>query len=132
MNDNISNQGYKGKERRKFIRVPFIFPVNFKIVNKSDDEDRIYHALSDNISEGGLKIICLDPVDKDDEIEINFYLPIKDGMKEIKSNAQVVWKQEGNKKNFCGVQFINIKNEDKEAIRNFVNRIMEFKKDENI
>ncbi len=119
---------YSGPERRRFVRVPFIFPVNFKIIN--DDNDKVYHALSDNISEGGLKIICLDPIEKGNRVEINFHLPSEKGMNEIKCFGDIVWISEGKNKRYCGIQFLEMKNEDVEKIRNFVNRILEFRDDE--
>ena len=65
---------YQGKSNlRKYKRTRFVFPVRLGIFDSKEKEiiDHI-HAFSDNISEGGLKIIL------DKEFELNTKMELLD------------------------------------------------------
>ncbi|MBN1521858.1 MAG: PilZ domain-containing protein [Candidatus Aureabacteria bacterium] len=116
---------YAGPERRRFVRVPFIFPVKYTVVE--DEEKTEYHALSDNLSEGGIKIICMNDVQEGCEILLRFSLPTSEGIVDIACRGKVVWYKESSKRRFCGVQFVKVNEEDQLVLRNFVKKILEFR-----
>ena len=116
---------YKGPERRRFVRVPFIFPVKYRLVE--DEENREFHALSDNLSEGGIKIICMQKVGEGKEMLLQFSLPTSDGIFEICCKGLVVWYQESESRSFCGVQFSDLAEEHQIILHDFIKRILEFR-----
>ena len=116
---------YQGQERRKFVRVPFIFPVKYRLVE--DEENREFHALSDNLSEGGIKIICMHKVGEGKNMILQFSLPTSEGIFEIHCQGHVAWYQENENRSFCGVQFSNLEEEHQLVLHNFIKRICEFR-----
>ena len=116
---------YQGLERRRFVRVPFIFPVKFNIVG--DDEKKEYHALSDNLSEGGIKIICMHKIKEDVDVTISFSLPTSEGIFNIQCKGHVAWYRENDNRNFCGIQFQDLHEDHQIVLHNFIKRILEFR-----
>ena len=120
---------YSGTERRRFVRVPFIFPVKYALAG---EEDKSYHALSDNLSEGGIKIICMEKIEMGTEVFVTFALPTSEGVFEMTCRGCVVWyqelsNQELSSRNFCGVQFQEVKPEDQRVLHQFIQKILDFR-----
>ena len=115
---------YPGTERRRFVRVPFIFPVKYALAG---EEDKSYHALSDNLSEGGIKIICMEKIEMGTEVLVTFALPTSEGVFEMTCRGCVVWYQELLNRNFCGVQFQEVKPEDQKVLHHFIQKILDFR-----
>jgi c-di-GMP-binding flagellar brake protein YcgR len=113
------------QERRRFVRVPFIFPVKYTIFG--DPENKYYHALSDNLSEGGIKIISIDKIREGEDIILEFSLPTPEGIFEIRSKGKVVWYREKENRNFCGVEFSALDEGLKKILQDFINRIIQFR-----
>lgn len=80
-------------EKRKFKRSFFVFPVRVGIINKDEDVNRreYFHAFSDNISEGGLKVDLKKSIPLNAQLDLRFDLIIKDDIKMINTEAQVKW-----------------------------------------
>jgi c-di-GMP-binding flagellar brake protein YcgR len=121
---------YSGPERRRFVRVPFIFPVKFQIAG--DPEGRVFHALSDNLSEGGIKIISMQPMEEGADIVLDFALPTPQGVVEIRCSGRIVWYQEAQGRNFCGVQFSEMDGRHQEVLQQFIGKILEFRGQEQV
>ena len=116
---------YSGPERRRFVRVPFIFPVKYKF--PEEDLKKEYHGLSDNISEGGIKIICMQKIEEGIDIDISFSLPTSEGVIQIECRGTVAWFRERDGRNYCGVQFTDLNPELQMTLKNFIEKILQFR-----
>ena len=116
---------YSGPERRRFVRVPFIFPVKYVLADDKDKKE--YHSLSDNLSEGGIKIICMQKIDEGTDIRLDFSLPTSDGIIEIKCLGRIAWYREKDNKIYCGVQFVDLDSDKHKLLQNFIFKILEYR-----
>jgi|YNPNPStandDraft_1061719.scaffolds.fasta_scaffold91311_2 uncharacterized protein (TIGR02266 family) len=106
------------KERRKELRSP-LRVVRMKVETNQD----VFFGYANNISAGGLFISTVNPRDIGERFKLKFKLP--GTTKEIVVTAEVVWKrtysQSEEYEPGMGIKFVEISEEDAEAIRRFVN-----------
>ncbi|EKD26070.1 MAG: hypothetical protein ACD_79C01381G0005 [uncultured bacterium] len=79
-------------ELRNFKRAPFVFPV--RISQKNDENtfsEKYFHAFSDNISFGGIKIKIKKKFEKDEELLLRFDLIIDEQVNSIETKATIKW-----------------------------------------
>jgi len=118
---------WDGKERRRFIRVKFPCEITIKGQNK--------HTLSshtENVSLGGIRAILAEKLPVASEVSIDIY-----GLKSepLTCKGKVVWVFERrltfSKRAFgfdTGIEFYGIKSEDEEAIKDFIDSVLNNKK----
>lgn len=113
----------KSKESRKYHRVEFVFPVRVGYVSdeslKSIDEnssikeqhsalkvDKYFHAFSDNISEGGIKIFLKDDLKSGVSVPLRFDLLIDTEVRQVEALGKVKWCKKNSKNEFeTGFEF---------------------------
>lgn len=119
---------YPGLEKRKFPR----FKDNIFILGKlrsSPTEE--FKAFTENISAGGLMLESERDISKEGQLELEIYQPMNCGKKKILSIpvlAKVIWIRQIEKDNFekgenkykIGIEFSEIKEEDRQRIAKYV------------
>jgi hypothetical protein len=85
----------QGIDNRKFKRSMFVFPVRIGVLNESSDgagrPAEYFHAFSDNISEGGLKIDLKKDLPLNTRLDLRFDLIIKDKISMLNTKAEIRW-----------------------------------------
>lgn len=89
---------------------------------KTRTEQRVPLYISGNVSEGGMFLITQDPFERDTQFDISFSLP--DDPSPIQATGTVIWRrtdrESPDRPPGMGVQFMQIKPEDKNRIKDFV------------
>jgi len=122
---------YAGQERRKFERLENPFFIFYRL--KGDHSFGASKAIGENISGGGLMFEKENPVHAGTILYLEIYLqskPIEDTIYSTPAKAKVVWinrkenasKELGSNKYQTGLEFIEIKTEDRERIIEYVER----------
>ncbi len=106
-------------ERRRTVRAVARIEVYY---SKATKEQRVPLYISGNVSSGGIFLITQDPFPPGTELKISFNLP--DDPRTIETLGTVIWERRARTAADCqpgmGVQFMEIRREDKERIREFV------------
>jgi len=109
-----------GKEKRKFLRVRIDFGLKYKI---KDSHSPLIKAVSVNISEGGIMMKIPKKLDIGTLLKLEITLPSPHVT--ISTLARVVYVLDNYWDEYppyrCGVEFLELKEKDREAIRKFVN-----------
>lgn len=82
------------REHRKYKRSRFVFPVRIGVLPRNAPEAEPvehFHAFSNNISEGGLKITLARPLEKDLLLELRFDLIIREELHLVRTRAHIHW-----------------------------------------
>ena len=114
-------------EKRKYIRLDTVFPVEFQLVNdKKEPLSEMYQAFTKNISEGGLCIEIRSEKDKEpfklisNETKIKLIVNIPTGVIPTQSYAVVKWQQRISEPildiNMFGVEYTEIEDLNKKMI----------------
>ena len=79
-------------ENRKYLRSLFVFPVRFGLVTRAQPKPTAsFHAFSDNISEGGLKIEIKKEIPLKARLQLRFDLIIREKLNQIETEADIRW-----------------------------------------
>ena len=79
-------------ENRKYFRSLFVFPVRFGFISRElEKPQEFYHAFSDNISEGGLKIEIKKEIPLKTRLSLRFDLIIREKLNLIETEAEIRW-----------------------------------------
>ncbi len=111
------------RERRKFLRVPLSILIRYRSKNNKEKE-----AFTGTIGGGGLFIESPDPLDVDEDIFMEFYLPGVD--KKMSLRGRVVWKRDryiGEYPPGMGIKFISISPKDRKILNEVINDILKKK-----
>ena len=106
---------YSGHERRKFIRLDYVSPLNYKVCKK-ETVSRLLQGYTSDISEGGLRCNINGNIDKDKILWLSFDRSVLDVCRDIESKClvyqngvlgKVVWSQK-KANNTCdvGIRFL--------------------------
>ncbi|MCX8093890.1 MAG: PilZ domain-containing protein [Candidatus Goldbacteria bacterium] len=107
-------------EKRKFKRVIKSFPIKYKLMPKDNIiESKKNEGKTKDISLGGVRIEGEIIGNVDDIIRIEFTL--KDNDNPIITFAEIKWIKEINGIPQFGVEFLTLKNEDKQIIEQLIN-----------
>ena len=111
------------EERRKFPRLKFVVGVDYKIVKENHFTSTA--TQSKDIAAGGVCIVVLDKLEVGSSLSLKFSLP--DSAKPISAIGRIAWLEEfsvgsshNSKAYDAGVEFIDIEDEDKQKISQFV------------
>jgi len=106
------------EERRKFPRVTVKYQINVKCsgeVIKGDPQFYIFHTYTENISEGGMKIILEKEIKVGSLVELQLFVTEKESLP-IQCNGVVVWNKKANPEGtkpdlfHMGIQFTDLIN----------------------
>jgi len=107
-------------EQRRFPRVRTDFGVEFKI---KDSDSPPIKAVGVNISEGGIMMRVSEKLAAETLLEVKIVMPPPYGT--VHTLARLVYILKSRLDEYpaygCGVEFIELKEEDRERVRNFVN-----------
>ncbi len=108
-------------QRRKFVRVPIVCTVEYsKLENKTQN---IVKAIMVDLSGGGMRIKL-----SNDQLSIGnlikAYIPVGDDNVEVKGEVVRVEKDDPNKMNICGINFLDLDDRNREKIIRFIFQIM--------
>ncbi|MCP4651961.1 MAG: PilZ domain-containing protein [Candidatus Omnitrophica bacterium] len=106
-------------EKRKHVRLDVISDVVYAIITEGDTR---FRTISKNISCGGLQVFLRELTPVQTVLNLEIYLPVD--KKPIHATGRVAWQEtesDHNKGNLStGLQFIEISDEDKGKIANYV------------
>ncbi len=106
-------------ERRQFPRLSFHSPVQFRNVLKP--QEPFSGSLSKDLSAGGLSITTDQFLPRDTRLVLLVSLPIL--LKPVRTIGRILWiKQRFGETYDCGVQFLEMNTEDRDAIAAYVER----------
>jgi len=117
---------YKGPERRKYVRIPFSFPVRFKEITYSEDGGEEHgvtkYAYSSDISEEGIQLKFIGEIDIGNLLHLHITLPFEENCIIVTAKGKVVWGRTDETDNvfYVGVQFVEIDAEDRNKLKEFV------------
>jgi c-di-GMP-binding flagellar brake protein YcgR len=106
------------EERRKFTRVNAKYQVNVKCsgqVIKGDPQRYIFNAYTENISEGGMKIILEREIKVGSLIDLQLFITDKESLP-IQCNGVIIWNKKANPEGtkpdlyHTGIQFTELTN----------------------
>jgi c-di-GMP-binding flagellar brake protein YcgR len=111
-------------EKRTYKRMSKNFAITYQILSSASgiteysEESKIADCL--NLSAGGIGLIANENLSAGQIIEIKFMLEEKD--QSITTCAEVRWSKRDDKTNKCraGIEFLSIKEEDKNLIKKFI------------
>lgn len=108
-------------QRRKFVRVPIVCTVEYsKLENKPQN---IVKAIMVDLSGGGMRIKL-----SNDQLSIGnlikAYIPVGEDNVEVKGEVVRVEKDDPNKMNICGINFLDLDDRNREKIIRFIFQIM--------
>ncbi|MFA4933961.1 MAG: PilZ domain-containing protein [Candidatus Omnitrophota bacterium] len=86
------------EERRKFLRVNVKYQINVKCsgqVIKGDPQCYTFHAYTENISEGGMKIILEKEIKVGSLVELQLFITDKEALP-IQCNGVIIWNKKAN------------------------------------
>lgn len=113
-------------QRRRFPRIDITLPVEYSVIEISDDKFRT--VVAQNISSGGLLLILPEFQPLSTCLKIRIYI----GMRAIDAGVKIAWTEllTGREKNEfrCGVYFTNISEADLGFIKQFIAEYMEREK----
>jgi len=83
----------KKSESRSKKRIRFVFPIRVGILDNTSETGEIeyFHAFSDNISEGGLKIPLQKDIPVNTKLRLRFDLIIKDEIHIVETIGLIKW-----------------------------------------
>ena len=126
------NHNYKGPERRNFVRIPFHFPTRFVLCGfnkeKLKEEGTYQYAYCNDIGLGGIQIRTSDKLKMGKYVKLKLLLPFNNlENKTLFLTGQVVWsmKEEEGDKYISGIQFLDVSDEEKEILNNFIKEAVE-------
>ena len=129
------DNNYNGPNRRKFIRIPFHFPVRLVICGydkESLKKDSGYvYAYCNNISLGGIRIQCDTKLKMGIFVKMKLVLPFDNlENKMLHLIGQVIWskKAEQNNNYVAGIQFVDLEKEDELILRQFIKEALNSEK----
>ena len=99
-------------ERRRFERAPISAQVEYELTNSSSGPSRVRRNMA-NISTGGMFITTEEPIRAGTRMVIRFELPNKHRVIAV---SRVCYR----KVNGLGVEFLNLDDEDREEIENYI------------
>ena len=109
------------KNQRQFKRSTFIFPVRIALKAQEPGAATHFHAFSDNISEGGLKITLKEELEAGCMMELRFDLIIDDQVQMVETDAKIRWVKRLRKGLFeYGFLFENLSKKNWEIIQSFM------------
>ncbi|HDZ28171.1 MAG TPA: PilZ domain-containing protein [Candidatus Aminicenantes bacterium] len=122
---------YAGQEKRKFPRIENPFFISYRL--EDDNSFGISKAIGENISGGGLMFEKENSFHSCSILYLEIYLqsdPTEDTIYSTPTKAKVVWvnrkenvsKEPGSNKYQVGIEFIEIKTEDRERIIEYAER----------
>ena len=106
------------EEKRKFPRVNAKYQINVKCsgeVVKGDPQCYIFHAYTENISEGGMKIILEREIKVGSLVELQLFITDKESLP-IQCNGVIAWNKKANPEGtkpdlfYTGIQFTDLIN----------------------
>lgn len=107
-------------EKRNFVRWKVRRPARFKVLNQQEQEEEI--GLLRDISFSGAQCSLLRNLRLNDKLDMSLEIP--DEQNPICCQAKVVWQdllEEEDRQHFvCGLSFLNLKDQDKEKIFQYV------------
>jgi hypothetical protein len=105
-------------ERRKFPRALLKYQINVICsgeVIEGHPKDYIFHTYTDNISEGGIKVILEKQINPGSLVKLELFISDKESLP-VECKGTVVWTQKANPENtkpdifFTGIQFLDLTN----------------------
>ena len=112
------------QERRQFVRLNANVNVTWSKIDDFENGSKRGIDITRNISSGGICLMMEEPVHGDDILELTIELPTH---KVIQSRGRVVWVSEfeivageQGKRYDAGIEFLDIDEHDREAIKEFV------------
>ncbi|MDD2689027.1 MAG: PilZ domain-containing protein [Candidatus Omnitrophica bacterium] len=120
------------KERRKFPRAEIKYRINIICegsVILGEPKDFIFHTYTENISEGGIKVVLEKELKTASLVKLELYITTKKSLP-IKCKGIVVWSKktnpEGTKPDLfiTGFQFLELEKRDQDVIGSIVNRCL--------
>jgi c-di-GMP-binding flagellar brake protein YcgR len=108
-------------ERRQFLRVPFTDPVRAEPIAQSPTHVR--HPLSANLSEGGLQVLCPEPMPVDSLVLLD--LDAQSDPDPVRAIGRVAWVQRvpHDERWHVGLQFVELTEIACSRLRTIVNRL---------
>jgi hypothetical protein len=98
-------------DKRKFQRIKFDV---FVII------DSMTYGHAKNLSIGGMRVTLSDFIDKGNILHMQFTLP---GSSSVNLIGSVAWcEKDSNEKYSCGIEFLDFSNNDREAVRAYVEK----------
>lgn len=122
----------KFRERRKFPRAEVKYRINIiceGAVILGEPEDYIFHTYTDNISEGGIRVILEKELKNASLVKLELYVTSRESFP-LRCKGIVVWTKktnpEGTKPDlfYTGIQFMELEKRDQEIIANIVGRFL--------
>ncbi len=110
-------------ENRKYLRSLFVFPVRFGVISKEESTpSEFFHAFSDNISEGGLKIEIKKEIPLKTRLSLRFDLIIHEKLNLVETQAEIRWiKKKTNGFFEYGIGFDGLTRENWKIVARFMN-----------
>ena len=110
-------------ENRKYFRSLFVFPVRFGFILKAGEKPvEFFHAFSDNISEGGLKIEIKKEIPLKTRLSLRFDLIIREKLHLVETEAEIRWiKKKTNGFFEYGIGFDGLTQENWKIVTHFMN-----------
>lgn len=108
-------------QRRKFVRVPIVCTVEYsKLENKTQN---VVRGIMVDLSGGGMRIkLSNDQLSIGNLIKV--YIPVGDDNVEVKGEVVRVEKDDPNKMNICGINFLDLDDRNREKIIRFIFQVM--------
>ena len=100
-------------QRRRFVRVPYITPVTIR-----RSEGTMVYGRSEDISEGGLRVLTAEGWPQSEEVKIRFALPQGSQFLEVPATAR--WIRFGRGLGAAGFEFVGLPDEPLQRIRAYV------------
>lgn len=112
-------------QQRKFVRFPVVLDVFYtQLPEEKKRRSRYQKGTSVDLSGGGIRLVVSEPVKEGTLLQLRFSLPLKKGIKEIKTEGKVVrsWKSEkdGVARHEIAVEFTGIGRTQQDYIVNFI------------
>ena len=110
-------------ENRKYLRSLFVFPVRFGLISRDQIKPGEYfHAFSDNISEGGLKIEIKKEIPLKTRLSLRFDLIIHEKLNLVETEADIRWIRKKTNGFFeYGIGFDGLTRENWKIVSQFMN-----------
>ena len=105
---------WQGMNRRKFPRADF--PCNITIYKKGQKEK--ISARTENIGVGGISVVLKNALDKLSMVDLVLYL--ENGQAAVECEGRVVWVVKSKEEFDIGIEFLNLKDNDRERIERIV------------
>ena len=122
------NNGYKGPERRHFVRIPFEAMIRYKVSKLTGGRAGDFQEThTKNISTSGILVKSREHFSAGTILELEFSVPTEEGYAEIQILGKVMRVVEvpGGEYYDNGIAFYKIKRKDEKAISNLVDYLEE-------